>query len=80
MTEHDDALSLDMVTAALRADSTDVAWRKSSRSANSTGQCVEAGIGSGHVAIRDSKYLEGAALMATAGDWQSLLDTIKHCG
>ena len=25
MTEHDDALSLDMVTAALRADSTDVA-------------------------------------------------------
>ena len=25
MTEHDDAVSLDMVTAALRADSTDVA-------------------------------------------------------
>lgn len=46
-----------------------LAWRKSSRSPNGTGQCVEvASTGSG-IAIRDSKDQAGPVLVCDRATW-----------
>lgn len=70
---------------ALTPQSTALAWRKASRSANNTGQCVEvAGEVSGqpHVLVRDSKISGGTeypVLRTTKNEWAGLLQSVRNC-
>jgi len=53
------------------------AWRKSSRS-NSQGQCVEfAALADGSVAVRNSRFPEGPALVYTRAEISALLAGAK---
>jgi hypothetical protein len=53
-------------------------WRKSTRSSNSGGQCVEvAGNLPGVVAIRDSKDPDGPALVVHPTAFRAFTDTVK---
>ncbi|MEU6313793.1 DUF397 domain-containing protein [Streptomyces sp. NPDC047014] len=50
-----------------------VTWRKASASIGS-GECVEAaGLGGGSVALRNSRFPEGPALVFTRGEWSAFL-------
>ncbi|MEU8272100.1 DUF397 domain-containing protein [Sphaerisporangium sp. NPDC049002] len=63
------------LTAAdlLKAD-----WKKSSRSGNNGGQCVEvAGNLPELVAVRDSKNPAGPVLVFTPGEWTTFLGDVK---
>jgi hypothetical protein len=53
------------------------AWRKSSRSSGSEGQCVEVAAGERRVAVRDSKDPDGAVLAVAPSGWASLLADVK---
>ena len=54
-------------------------WRKSSRSGNSGGQCVEvAGNLAGIVAIRDSKDPHGPALVVTPSAFRAFTTTLRR--
>jgi hypothetical protein len=54
------------------------AWRKSSYSGSSGGQCVEVARNlPGVVAVRDSKDPESGALAVTPAAWQALLAGIR---
>ncbi|MEV6981880.1 DUF397 domain-containing protein [Sphaerisporangium sp. NPDC051017] len=56
-------------------------WRKSSRSSDNGGQCVEvAGNLRGGVAVRDSKNPHGPVLLFTTGEWQAFLSGLKQHG
>lgn len=49
------------------------AWRKS-RHSNPSGNCVEmAGLPAGGVAIRNSRYPDGPALIFTRAEWEAFL-------
>ncbi|MEV0644917.1 DUF397 domain-containing protein [Phytomonospora sp. NPDC050363] len=50
-----------------------LAWRKSSRSANSAGQCVEVAVYQERVMVRDSKNPEGAVLACPRGQWEGFV-------
>lgn len=53
-------------------------WRKSSRSSDTGGQCVEvAGSLPGIVAIRDSKDPNGPALLFSTYEWRMFVADIK---
>lgn len=53
-------------------------WKKSSRSGNNGGQCVEVATNlPGLVAVRDSKNPNGAALAFTPDEWASFLGGVK---
>ncbi|MBB2912947.1 hypothetical protein FHS43_004242 [Streptosporangium becharense] len=59
-------------------DLSGAAWKKSSLSGDSGGNCVEvAGNLPGVVAVRDSKNPTGPALTFTSGDWQTFLNAVK---
>lgn len=51
-------------------------WRKSSRSSNSGGNCVEVGLGSA-VEVRDSKAPALGSLAITRTEFAALLDSVK---
>jgi len=52
-------------------------WRKSSYS-NPSGNCVEmARLGDGRVAIRNSRFPEGAALVYSAGQFRAFVEEAK---
>jgi uncharacterized protein DUF397 len=54
-----------------------IAWKKSSYSASSGGNCVEAGrTDSGLIAIRDSKERDGGTLRFATSDWFAFLRTL----
>ncbi|MGW4640160.1 DUF397 domain-containing protein [Sphaerisporangium sp. NPDC004334] len=54
-------------------------WRKSSRSGNNGGECVEVAGNLPHVvAVRDSKNADGPALISPPGEWSAFLDGIKN--
>jgi hypothetical protein len=58
-------------------DRSRAAWRKSSRSGGSGGDCVEvAGVDRG-IAVRDSKDPQGPHLDVSARDWKSFTDGLK---
>lgn len=59
-------------------DLSQAAWKKSSRSGGSGGNCVEvAGNLPGVVAVRDSKNPTGPALLFSPGAWESFTDSLK---
>ncbi|MCG5212099.1 DUF397 domain-containing protein [Streptosporangium sp. KLBMP 9127] len=58
-------------------DLVDVSWRKSRRS-NSTGNCVElAELPDGSVAVRNSRFPEGPALIYTRDEMRALVLGVK---
>ena len=60
---------------------TGAAWRKSSYSGNSGGNCVEVARNlPGVVAVRDSKDPDGPALVVTAAAWRSFLARARTGG
>ncbi|MFD8531395.1 DUF397 domain-containing protein [Streptosporangium canum] len=53
-------------------------WRKSSRSGDNGGQCVEVADNlPGVVAVRDSKDPDGPALLFTPAEWRSFVGGVK---
>lgn len=59
-------------------DLSGAAWKKSSLSGGSGGNCVEvAGNLPGAVAVRDSKNPTNPALVFTSGEWHTFLDAVK---
>jgi hypothetical protein len=56
---------------------TDVRWQKSRRS-NSQGTCVElAGLPDGDIAVRNSRFPDGAVLRYTKADMRALIEGVK---
>ncbi|GII90067.1 DUF397 domain-containing protein [Sinosporangium siamense] len=59
------------------SDLTNVAWRKSRRS-NSQGNCVEvAELADGSVAVRNSRFPDGPALIYTRAEMRALVLGVK---
>jgi hypothetical protein len=58
-------------------DMTRAAWRKSSYSSDSGGNCVEVATAGPLVAVRDSKSLDGPALAFIPERWQAFTDSVK---
>ena len=52
-------------------------WRKSSRSDNNGGQCVEIALTTTAIGVRDSKDRDGAVLAFAAEDWAAFLTGVK---
>ncbi|MCG5212299.1 DUF397 domain-containing protein [Streptosporangium sp. KLBMP 9127] len=53
-------------------------WRKSSRSSDNGGQCVEVAANlPGVVAVRDSKNPDGPKLLFTPAEWHAFLGGVK---
>jgi hypothetical protein len=58
-------------------DVTPVAWRKSSRSGDNGGACVEVGTAASAVAVRDSQHPDGPLLAFPADTWQAFTEQVK---
>lgn len=54
-----------------------VAWRKSSYS-NPSGNCVEAALLANGVAVRNSRFPDGPALVFTEAEWAAFLLGVKE--
>lgn len=55
-----------------------VHWRKSSRSGPQGGNCVElADLADGQVAVRNSRFPDGPALVFTSAEWDAFLGGAK---
>jgi hypothetical protein len=54
-----------------------IAWRTSSYSGNSGGQCVEVGVAAPLIAVRDSKDPDGARLAFGREAWQAFAAKLK---
>ncbi|GAA3222798.1 DUF397 domain-containing protein [Nonomuraea helvata] len=55
-------------------DLSDAVWRKSSRSSDNGGQCVEVAINlPGMIAVRDSKDPDGPKLLFTRDEWKAFI-------
>jgi hypothetical protein len=62
----------------MTTDLSGAVWRKSTRSGNSGGQCVEVADNlSGVVAIRDSKDPDGPALVVHPTAFRTFTETVK---
>ncbi|TDC66948.1 DUF397 domain-containing protein [Actinomadura sp. GC306] len=59
-------------------DLSTAAWRKSSRSSNNGGNCIEVARISGIVAIRDSKNPHGPKLHLSPHDFRCLTRALKN--
>ena len=60
-------------------DLTHADWRKSRRSGNNGGNCVEVARNlPGVVAVRDSKHPQGPALIVTPAQWRMFTEQIKR--
>jgi hypothetical protein len=60
-----------------RVDLNGAIWRKSSRSGNNGGDCVEVANLDHIVAVRDSKNPDGAKLALTRADWRALIACVQ---
>ncbi len=58
-------------------DVTPVAWRKSSRSGDNGGVCVEVATVGPAVAVRDSKHPDGPLLAFAPGTWKAFTAQLK---
>ncbi|MEU1722692.1 DUF397 domain-containing protein [Nonomuraea sp. NPDC005692] len=57
---------------------TGAVWRKSSRSGNGGGNCVEVATNlAGIIAVRDSKNPTGSALVFTPAEWKAFLGGVR---
>ncbi|MGQ0837339.1 DUF397 domain-containing protein [Actinokineospora sp.] len=65
-----------MSAIMITPDLSRVTWRKSSRSEDNGGQCVEVATAPGWAAIRDSKNPAGGALLMSALAWKGLAVTL----
>ncbi|MEU1878336.1 DUF397 domain-containing protein [Streptosporangium sp. NPDC020072] len=55
------------------------AWRKSSRSGDNGGQCVEVAVNlPGAVAVRDSKDPDGPKLLFAPAGWNAFVGGVKN--
>ena len=54
------------------------AWRKSTYSGGSGGDCVEAASAVGTVMVRDTKDRDGQTLALTSGAWKTFTASLKH--
>ncbi|GAA0365740.1 DUF397 domain-containing protein [Micromonospora gifhornensis] len=62
-------------------DLTGAQWRKSTKSGNNGGSCVEVADNlPGVVLVRDTKDREGGTLRVTPSSWQSFVDLAKQIG
>ncbi|WP_144127836.1 DUF397 domain-containing protein [Catellatospora sichuanensis] len=52
-------------------------WRKSSRSDNNGGQCVEVALTTTTIGVRDSKDRDGTVLTFAAEGWAAFLTGVK---
>ena len=52
-------------------------WRKSSRSGNNGGNCVEVGHTAGVIVVRDTKDRDGHVLNVPADAWSSFTASLK---
>jgi hypothetical protein len=52
-------------------------WRKSTRSGDNGGNCVEVANLDEAVAVRDSKHPDGGALVFSRAEWARFLDAAK---
>jgi Domain of unknown function (DUF397) len=65
-------------TSADASELRDARWRKSSFSGPTGGNCVEtAALAQGRIAVRNSRFPAGPALVFTAGAWAAF---ISRCG
>lgn len=55
----------------------DPRWRKSSRSGNGGGDCVEVGKSAGVVLVRDTKRRDGGVLRFSAVAWRGFTGDVK---
>ena len=56
----------------------DVTWRKSRRSGPQGGNCVEiADLSDGQVAMRNSRFPDGPALVFTSAEWHAFVGGAK---
>ena len=60
------------------ADLPAATWRKSTRSSGGGSNCVEVARLPSHIAIRDSKNPQGAALIITPATFRELTDGIRR--
>ncbi|MFJ3903357.1 DUF397 domain-containing protein [Streptomyces sp. NPDC090025] len=58
-------------------DLSSVTWRKSSRSNQDGGECLEVADGLPLVPVRDSKNPTGPALLFAATAWSAFIDKVK---
>lgn len=59
-------------------DLSDAAWRKSTRSGGTGGNCIEVARNlPGVVAVRDSKDPHGSKLIITSGSWRAFTAAIR---
>jgi hypothetical protein len=58
-------------------DLTNLTWRKSSRSGENGGNCVELADAAGAVAVRDSKDPDGPVLLVTRAALRSAVDSAR---
>lgn len=54
------------------------AWRKSSYSGSSGGDCVEAASAASAVMVRDTKDRDGRTLAFALGAWKAFTASLKH--
>jgi hypothetical protein len=54
------------------------AWRKSTRSGTTGGNCVQVGGTARVVLARDTKDRDGGALVFTADAWEAFTASLKH--
>lgn len=59
-------------------DLTSAVWRKSARSGNNGGACVEVASLDRVVAVRDSKNPDGPRLTLTRAEWRALTDSVRR--
>ena len=57
-------------------DFTGATWRKSSRSGDNGGQCVEVALASGTVGVRDSKNPNGPVLAFTPAEFSAFISGV----
>jgi hypothetical protein len=66
---------------AIAEELTGVAWHISTKSANTNGQCVEAGPfndGTGRVAVRHSRQRDGHVIIYTRAEWEAFIHGAKN--
>ena len=52
-------------------------WYKSSYSGGDQGECLEVAVGYGVVPVRDSKVVNGPAVIASADSWSFFVEAVR---